>query len=218
MRYLAASAAVLGLAATSASAAITATWVPIAGQAGGTPYPAAAFTNDPNLANQETWDLRVTTDGNWASAGMRAVLSSGQFYNHALGGNTRPNPAFFPIAPALEFDTYATAPGDTGASGAPSILGGFPEGDPVSMSGPVISVSWGDLVNDPPGNYAIFRMTFPRGNLPNVININDVGQTGNFSRTSQVNPDSTAQIPDIPEPTTLGLVAAAGLLALRRRK
>jgi hypothetical protein len=51
------------------------------------------------------------------------------FYKHALGGNTKPNPAFFPIAPALEWTTYVTCPGDTGSSGAPSVLGGYPEGD-----------------------------------------------------------------------------------------
>ena len=50
--------------------------------------------------------------------------------------------------------------------------------------------------------------------MPDVINSPDNPPQGNSSRTSQVNPDSTVEIPDIPEPTTLGLVAAAGLLAL----
>jgi hypothetical protein len=86
------------------------------------------------------------------------------------------------------------------------------------MSGSTISVSWGDLNNDAPGNYQIFRATFPKGGaVPDVLNTG----TTNPSNTSQVNPDSTVTIPDIvviPEPTTLGLVAAAGLLAIRRRQ
>ena len=63
-------------------------------------------------------------------------------------------------------------------------------------------------------------VTFPSSVNPGdiVVNINNVGQGGNWSRTSQVTPDATIEIPDIPEPASLGLVAAAGLLAIRRRK
>ncbi len=211
MRYLAASAAVLGLAATTASAAITVSWAPVT-------ISAAAIAQDPALANMQTYDLVATTDGDWASAGLRATLPAGQnFYNHAFGGNTKPNPALVPAFAGLAFDTYVSGPGDTGAAGAPAILGGFPEGDPVSMAGNHLSVSWGDLVPDAPGTYQIARLTFPRGVLPDILN-NDPQTVPNPSRTSQVNPDSTVFIPDIPEPTTLGLVAAAGLMALRRRK
>src|SRR5688572_4246728 len=119
-----------------------------------------AVLNDPRLATHQSWDLIVTTDGNWASGGLRAVLPSVEFYNNVFGGNTKPNVIFLRLAPALEFDTYVTAPADNGAVGAPSILGGFPESQPLSMSGDTISVSWGDLVNDPPGTHQIARLTF----------------------------------------------------------
>src|SRR5687768_15854001 len=109
-------AAAVGATATAAQAAITATWVPVA-------INAAAIAHDPQLATKQSWDLRVTTDGNWASAGMRVILPAGQtFYKNALGSNTKPNPAFITIAPSLEFTTYVTAPGDTGSQGAPSVL------------------------------------------------------------------------------------------------
>ena len=50
--------------AAQARAAITASWHLVQ-------ISAAAIANDPVLANMQSWDLRVTTDGNWASAGLR---------------------------------------------------------------------------------------------------------------------------------------------------
>jgi hypothetical protein len=169
------------------------------------PISAAAIANDPTLATMQCFDFMATTDGNWASAGVRLTLPSGAFYNNPFGGNTRPNPSLLPVFPALEFDTYVTAPGDTGTGGAPAILGGFPEGDPVSFGPTVFSVSWGDLANDPPGTYRIARVTFPQNTFPALHPL---------SRTSQVNPDSTALF--IPEPT-LGLSAAAAMLVVTSR-
>ena len=196
-------AAAVGSIASTASAAITASWTPVT-------ISAAAIAQDPALATMQSWDLRVTTDGDWASGGLEMTLPAGSsFYNHAFGGNTKPSPALIAAFAGLEFDSYATGPGDNGVSGAPAILGGFPEGTPVSTSGNRWGVSWGDLVADPPGSYQITRLTFPQGVMP-VKNP--------LSVTSQVNPASDVFIPDIPEPSTLGLVAAAGLMAIRRRR
>jgi hypothetical protein len=214
MRYLAACAAVLLLVASNATAAITATWV-------NNPITPAAITNDPVLANMQSWSLRVTTDGNWASAGLEVILPAGlTFYNNALGGSTKPNPAIVAAFPAVAFDTYVSGPGDLGGgTGAPAILGFFPEqpgpGDFGGTTGR-FSVSWGDLVNDPPGTYEIARLTFPSS-----VDVSGAGYPVNpTSKTSQVNPDSTVLIPNVgpvPEPTSLGLLAVAGLLAMRRR-
>jgi hypothetical protein len=182
----------------------------------------AAIAADPLLANMQSWSLVATTDGNWASAGMEAILPAGNtFYNPALGGNFRPNPAIVAAFPNIEFDTYVSAPADTGTGGAPAVLGFFPEapgtGDFGGTSGR-FSVSWGDLVEDAPGTYQIARLTFPIGVIPNVRNLDPDPNQVNPSRTSQVNPASDVVIPDIPEPASLGLVAAAGLLGLRRRR
>src|SRR5688500_17897736 len=38
----------------------------------------------------QTWDLRVHTDGNWASARLRAVLPSGTFYRATSTGISMP--------------------------------------------------------------------------------------------------------------------------------
>ncbi len=211
----------MGTIATSASAAITAFWQPIGSGNGsvGSMYPAAALTADPALANMQTWDLKVNTDGNWSSAGMRAVLPVGNtFYRSTSTGITKPEI----ITANREFWTYGAAPSDTGETNFINVLGGFPEGDPVSNGTAngtnipgVFSLSWGDLVNDPPsppGGYQIARLTFPLGMLFDVSNSGP-----NPSNTSQVNPDSTVTIPDIPEPATLGLLAGLGLVALRRR-
>ncbi len=175
------------------------------------PISAAAIAQDPALANMQSWDLNAITDGDWASAGVLMTLPAGMnFYNHAFGGNTRPSPALIAVFPGLEFDTYVSSPADTGASGAPAILGGYPEGDPMSLSGNVISVSWGDLVPDAPGTFRIMRFTWPQGILPDLLQ-----GPPNGSRTSQVNPDSTVLI-FVPEPATLGLGAAAAMLLLTR--
>jgi hypothetical protein len=223
MRYLAASCALAGaaLVATDASAALTATWVR-------NTITAAAVTAEPTLANMQSWSLRVTnTDGHWASAGLRAQLPAGNvFYNTVPGrggGDTHPNPAFFPVFPDLEFDTYVSSARNQLGANAPAILGSFPENDPPQSFGgatdPVpgrFSVAWGDpqATSGPgPGTYEIARLTFPVGMIPTI---NPAGQPA--SQTSQVSPDSTINIPPIPEPASLGLLAAAGLLAIRRRQ
>ena len=210
-RFIVCVVAVVAACAAGARGAISWYFTPV-------PISAAAIAQDPALAGMESYDIGVLTDGDWASAGMRMVMHAGQnFYNHAFGGNTKPSPALVAAFAGLAFDTYVSGPGDTGAAGAPAILGGFPEGNPVSMTGNQLSVSWGDLVPDAPGTYQIARLTFPQGVLPDILN-NNPQTVPNPSRTSQVTPDSTVFIPDIPEPTTLGLVAAAGLIGLRRRK
>jgi hypothetical protein len=223
MRYLAASCALAGaaLVATDASAALTATWVR-------NTITAAAVTAEPTLANMQSWSLRVTnTDGHWASAGLRAQLPAGNvFYNTVPGrggGDTHPNPAFFPVFPDLEFDTYVSSARNQLGANAPAILGAFPENDPPQSFGgatdPVpgrFSVAWGDpqATSGPgPGTYEIARLTFQVGMIPTI---NPAGQPA--SQTSQVSPDQTIVVPPIPEPASLGLLAAAGLLAIRRRQ
>jgi hypothetical protein len=210
----------VGLFASAASAALTATWVQ------NTISP-AAITADATLANMQSWSLNVTyTDGDWASAGLRATLPAGNtFYNPALGGSTKPAGALIAAFPNLAFDTYVTGPADPGggAPGAPSVLGGFPN-DPASFGGSgdaipgTVSASWGDLTSSAPGTYEIARLTFPSSVAPSAV----VVEADSF--TSQVNPDGIFNIPGLtggggttPEPATLGLLAIGGLLGLRRR-
>jgi len=208
---------VLLASAPSARGQITAFWQRI-------PIHAAAIADDPVLAGMQTWDLMVSTSGNWVSAGMRATLPPNRFsYRHAIGEAVRPDPALVAQFPALAYTTYVTAPGHSGSTGAPSLLGGFPEGQPSSLGEEgsptpgTFSLSWGDLTLDAPGTYQVARYTFPRDVFPNVINRNDI-QTGNHSRTSQVAPDYTAELPDIPEPAAAFVLPVAAMLLVQRRR
>ena len=209
-------AAACGVMAGSASAALTAAWVPVT-------ISQAAITADPTLATMQSWSLRSTnTDGHWASAGMRATLpAGGVFYQTPAtrgGGDSHPNPAFFAVFPEVEFDTYISSARNQAGANAPAVLGAYPENDPPQSFGGAtdavpgrFSVSWGDpqATSGPvPGTYEIARLTFPQGMIPTILAT---------SQSSQVAPDQTINIPPIPEPASLGLLAAAGLLAIRRR-
>ena len=216
MRYLAASAALVGAVTSAAPAAITAFWQQ-------NPITPAAIAASPILGSSQSWSLHVTTDGDWASAGMRAVLPSGTFFNHGFGGNTRPNPNLVAAAAGLAYDTYVTGPGDSGDpddpnNNPPGLLGGHPAGSTQSFSGSTFSASWFNLTVDAPGTYEIARLTFPNNVVPTIFWEGNPPALPNSSNTSQVNPTSSTIIPQIPEPASLGLLAAVGLLAVRRRK
>ena len=210
--------ALYGWTATSAFTALTATWVP-------NTISQAAITVDPNLANMQSWSLRVTnTDGHWASAGVRLALPTGSAYYQTPaargGGDTHPNPVFFNLFPELEFDTYVSSARNQIGLNPPAILGSYPENDPpLSFGGatdPVpgrFSVAWGDpqATSGPgPGTYEILRITFPLGTYPSIA---PPGQT------SQVAPDQTIIIDD-PEPHATGmlLVVVAGAVTRTRRQ
>ena len=148
-------------------------------------------------------------DGRQLGVGRHArtiLPGSNRFYKNAPGGQTRPSPAFFPLFPRWSSRRTSPRRATPARACAPLVLGGFPEGSPISLgdaSAPLpgtFSMSWGDLVNDAPGTYEIARLTFPQGVVPNVINILDTGPTGNYSNTSQVNPASTVEIPTSPSP------------------
>lgn len=156
------------------------------------------------------------TEGDFVSAGMRLFLPEGAtFYRHPLGDGTRPSPAFFPVAPALEFSTYVSAPADTGSNNATMILGGYPEGQPLSFghAGAAVpgtfSVSWGDELFTAPGTYEIARLTFPLGAWPGV-------EANPFGEVLLTNPDQTVFI-WIPEPAAIAWVAVLLPLVGRRR-
>jgi hypothetical protein len=192
--------AILSSAPLDACASITAFWQPVT-------ITPAAISNDPALANMQCWDLMVTTTGNWASAATRADLPGGQlFYKHTLGGFTRPHPTQVASTPALAFSTYVAAPSDDGVNNSTIVVGGHPQITPSlgDLNG-IFSMFWSDFVTDLPGTFAIARLTFPQQVLPQVLH------GGDPSRTSQVNPDGLALIPDIPEPTALTLAIAVGM-------
>lgn len=154
---------------------------------------AAALANDPSLADKRTFDLIVNTTTDWISAGVQVLLPGGSvFYNHPLGGNTAPATELVAGNPALAFDTYVNGPG--GLNSPPLILGGYPTAPAASFGPTVFSVSWGDLITTPPGEYQIARLTFPAAALSGTDLVT------NSSRTSQLDPsvgEVTATVPEI---------------------
>jgi hypothetical protein len=192
----------------SARGAITAFWQQVT-------ITPVAITSDPTLASMQCWDLMVTTSGNWAAAAMGATLpASLTFYKHPLGGLTRPDPGLFGASPALEFTTYVSSPSDNGTNHTTTVFGGHPQSFPPSLGDATspfpgrFSMVWGELIPDPPGTFQIARLTFPLAAIPDVVDNPDP------SRTSQVSPDSTAFIPEIPEPSAVAFMAAGGLLTI----
>ncbi len=228
MRHLLLAAAVLCVVSpvSPTLAAISAFWVPVASGNGtvGVQYPSAATNQDPTLLTMQTWDLRVNTDGNWARADLRATLPVGNFFYRVGQAISMPNPDTFPFNPRSEWFTYIRAISEDTKSNNLQIIGGFPpgannpsNGNATSAVPGTLSVSWGDVMNDPPSppdGYQIARLTFPLGMIPDILTVD---QSTDFSKTSQVTPDSTTAIPEIPEPATLAFVTLVSLLARRSR-
>ena len=236
MRKILASLLVVGLLAGSASAMITAEWVPVVPGAG---YPAGGY---------ETWDLMVTTGTNVAAAQMHLVPdTSGTIYQHAFGGNTGPNPALIVLFPELAYDTYVTMPpaGDipdtvatqtivdiaaalaipvpptpypVGSETDPDGAGPLP---PVPNPPPFDIDQWsiGWAVNDGsnlygPGTHQIARVTIlsnATGNLWFFVKGTDEEAAG----TGLIH----LTLPGfVPEPATLLVLALGGLASLIRRR
>lgn len=198
----AAVAATVGLSST-AFATMTAAWVNVSNENGGVGLPAGF----------ESWDLRITTTGNsdWRSA---RIFTNGTFYQDPLGGNSGPgNSAFFPLVPSLRFDTYVSSPAGAGST---IVLGGFngtnelPPGQ-IVFNESQLGIVWGDLVNSPPGEYTLARVTFS-GPSPSFIGRISYGPIGDGSQTFHL------PIPVIPEPTSLALLSLGGLVLMRPRK
>ena len=213
MRPILIAVALLSLGLTSRAAAqITAFWQRA------TIMP-AAIAEEPALANMQSWDLMVTTTGNWASAGITARLPTGfTYYKHALGRQTRPDPSLFSSSPALEFTTYASAATDDGTNHTTIVLGshhfnGEPGsiGDPTSFWPGTFDMDWGNLYPTAlPGTYQIARLTFPAGVVSEI-------RTVPLSLTFQVRPDAWTFVPQIPEPSMSCLLAAVLSITVRRR-
>ncbi|HEX6960628.1 MAG TPA: dockerin type I domain-containing protein [Lacipirellula sp.] len=71
------------------------------------PINAAAIDDEPDLANAQTWQLRVTADHDILAMELYVQLTGSTFFQSPFGGNFGPvNPLFLPFAPAAEFDTY----------------------------------------------------------------------------------------------------------------
>ena len=160
-----------------------------------------------------TQDLVVTTDTDWEQAHLVVTLDEpGQIYQDALGGTDPgpPNPAFFDLAPSLEFDTYLMPD-------LPDVS--IPQDPPWSgtFDHSVIDVSWHSGFEDEIGELPLARLS-----LAETAN-----GTWEFWATAASENDPRVDVPAgvvvngemfIPEPVTLSLLTLGGLAVLRRKR
>jgi hypothetical protein len=183
------------------------------------PISAGARTADASLNNFRSFDLKVVVTGlnatasgpaDWTTADLRAQLTTGSYYVPAAGNGNTANPAFWALAPNLEFDTFVTAPNFA----SPTILGRFqpPGGSGTeTFSANDINVSYGDLTNTGNGTFTIARLTVSNGATGTV--------SGNLydSFGGNVPTPFVATFP-VPEPGSAALFALAGVATLGRRR
>ncbi len=167
-------------------------------------------TSVPELAGYVTQDIVITTDSDWLGAQMIVATDApGMIYQDPLGGLTSPSPAFFSIAPSLEFDTYVSngVVGDLVSVTGAVDLGGPPT---VVDTDQDLSVAWFTTATDDIGTLALARVTLQKT------------ATGTWAFLATADPAEGPRVqasgPIIPEPATLSLLALGGLAAIRRRR
>ena len=172
--------------------------------------------NSSQLTGFITQDLVVTTDTDWEQAFMIVTLDEpGGIYQDPLGNVNpqSPNPAFFPIAPSLEFDTYVS----NGVLGESVAAFGTVTFDPLILDEDHIFISWFTDGTDDIGTLALARVTLAE----------TAHGTWLFTATAASENDPTVDVPAgvvvngemfIPEPATLSLLTLGGLALMRRKR
>ena len=125
---------------------------------------ATAKTADPQLANDKSFDLKVTISSgdDWASGDLKLTLSGGTFYIPSSSNSNQAVPALWPSKPNIQFDTFVTGPNFE----AVSILGKSyltATGGAAVFSSTQIDVAWGDLNSTGAGTFTIARLTMTSG-------------------------------------------------------
>jgi len=163
-----------------------------------------------------TNDIVVTTDTDWLSAVVEIVLTQGSIYQHAAGGDTAPNPLFFPVYPALEYDTYV----QNGAGESVGILPAVDYGYAAVENGTTTyALSWNTVDTDDIGVLPLLRATLSsdaQGTWKTRITAlsDDIENPYEYVMEDGSVVDGYM----IPEPATMALLGIGGLAALIRRK
>lgn len=139
------------------------------------------------LPGFNSYEIVWNGPSDWTSAGLTINLSSGSMYQHALGGDSAPNPAFFVPFPELAFDTYVGIIDDSTAG----ITGGAGDvgGGPLSLDAPQVSVSWFNTDPNDTGPVRIGMLTVSEDALGDISYISQGVVTSGFFPSPPPYPD-----------------------------
>jgi len=175
-----------------------------------------------HVAHQIIWNGNGTDD--WRAAALRVDLTSGTVFQHALGSDLAPDPAFVGAYPDLAFDTHLGIIGDetnsisggalTGINGA-EVLGG---NGVFSLTEPYLSASWYNDDDKVDTGLVQIGMLTLSDDANGKIALHAHGQAWG---TNVVNGEVwIAEVVNgqiVPEPVSLALFALVGPTLLRRQ-
>jgi len=173
--------------------------------------------NSAQLTGWVSQDVVFTTDTDWISSQMLITLTEGTVYQDDMGGITSPNPAWFTLAPTLEFDTYVS----NGVVGDPLSA----EGGAVNLGGDAtlsfdevgLNVNWFTTSDADTGALALARVTMSdtaQGEWQ--VWMSAVNEQGDDFLVITGGPVENGVM--VPEPATLSVLALGGLALIRRKK
>ena len=153
------------------------------------------------IAGHTTYDLEITTDAEWTNARLELALASGTIYQDPAYDQEYPQTGFWGMVPALEWDSFFSAPGFEAPGFASKAGDGWTDTS--------VMRSWFDDVDTGAGTFVGARMTLSDGATgPYSILLFDDANPGVATEMSGI----------IPEPMTLTLLGLGGLALIRRRR
>lgn len=198
--------------ASLASAAITASFVPLTSEASSSPP-----------AGYVSQSLDVDTSMDWLAANLIVNLTQGSFYQDAIiSGFGPPSSALVSVLPSTRWDTYVT--GSLGLDGgAPASAGGAVDlgGNPIAtFDTNHIDLNWFTTSTTDIGAFSLGRFTLTNdaeGTF--ILRLDTLGQTAPLLLTGIVHDGYLTAVPEVNTIVFTGMaVLALGLVVRARRR